>query len=421
MPRSTSGWTKPERRTTRTRRPRAGKSPTRLRTGFLSMRPTLLSSRAPRRLPYRTRSFRTGWTGSSGSSRPNAWPAGSTRWRLTRRCRRLLTTAAAPTVAWIATTAARPMSGPSRWSRSGTAVRSSSAPHSRGGQPETSSAPASCPAPSTARTRSPPETSPSGERPRPELRRDAHPAQLRRFDRPRDRPGFLRLLDEFADVGERGGAPFRQRDRHLGGGEAVLQHARAGKIVGESQQHIAVLRIDLRLALLDQVERGRLVIGLHDLSPLQLALQVERRGSAARRGDIDTGSVSLGHAPDRRARRDEVGEIDDDVWGREVEHAASRRIEGDHRDVPFAGLRVLDELRDRGVLDDPRGNARARRERASHRHRRSGHLPARLVARAENRVAGEDGDAQRSRRGKLESHPGHGRRGRARATRSEER
>jgi len=36
-----------------------------------------------------------------------------------------------------------------------------------------------------------------------------------------------------------------------------------------------------------------------------------------------------------------------------------------HRDVPFAGLRVVDELRDRGVLDDLRGNARARRKRQS--------------------------------------------------------
>src|SRR6267154_5476677 len=322
MPRSTSGWTKPERRTTRTRRPRAGKSPTRLRTGFPSTRPTRLSSRAPRRLPYRTRLFRTGWTASSGNSRPNAWRAGSTRRQHMRRCRRPLTTAAAPTGAWIATTAARPMSGPSRWSRSGTAVRSSFEPHSRGGPPETSSAPASCPALSTARTRSPPETSPSGERPRPRLRCDAHSAQLRRFDRPRDRPGFFRLLDEFADIGERRGAPFRQRDRHLRGGEAVLQHARAGKILREPQQHVAVLRVDLRLAFLDQVERGRLVVRLHDLSLLQFALQIERRGSAARRGDVHAGAVGLGHAPDRGARRHEESEIDDDMRRREVERAA---------------------------------------------------------------------------------------------------
>src|SRR5258706_492714 len=355
MPRSTSGWTKPARRTTPTTHPRTGRSPIRSRTEFRSMRPTPPSSRAPQRPPDRTRSFRTGWTGSSGSSGPTAWPAGSTRWRLTRRCRRLLTTAAAPTGAWIATTAARPMSGPSRWSRSGTAVRSWSAPRSRDGPPETSPAPASCPVPSTARTRSPQETSPSGE-----LGRDAHAAQLRRFDRPRDRPGFFRLLDEFADVGERRRAPFRQRDRHFRGREAVLQHARAGKIVRESQQHVAVLRIDLRLAFPDQVERGRLVLRLHDLSLLQFALQVERGRRAARRGDVHPGAVGLGDATDRRSRRHEESEIDDDMRRREVHDAAPRRIEGDHRDVPFAGLRVLDELRDRGVLDDLRGNARAR-------------------------------------------------------------
>src|SRR5882672_5132261 len=356
MPRFTNGWTRPARRTTPTTRPRAGRSPIRSRTEFRSMRPTLLSSRAPRRPPDRTRSFRTGWTASSGSSRPNASPAGSTRWRLTRRCRRLLTTAAAPTGAWIATTAARPMSGPSRWSRSDTAVRSWSAPRSRGGPPETSPAPASCPAPSTARTRSPQETSPSGE-----LGRDAHAAQLRRFDRPRDRSGFLRLLDEFADVGERRRAPFRQRDRHFRGREAVLQHARAGKIVRESQQHVAVLRIDLRLAFLDQVERGRQGAGLR-AEPLHAAGARRQSSRRARAGGPLLGRRDVARAAERApggARlcqriRPAVEEIRNGLAGdRNGEAARRERRALAHRKVKFPAVIAFGPLKVPGTMPGP--------------------------------------------------------------------
>src|SRR6266852_4113720 len=178
MPKSTSGWTKAARRTTPTRRPQAGGRSARWRTGFPSIRPTLLSSRAQRRLPDRIRPFRTGWTGWSGSCTPSGWPGNKTS--LPRSHRRRMS-AALRSGAWIATVTAEPcpMPGRSWWSRSGTDVPSSSARRSRGSARETSWAPESCPAPSTARTPSPPETSPFAERPRgTAARRASRPAVL---------------------------------------------------------------------------------------------------------------------------------------------------------------------------------------------------------------------------------------------------
>ncbi|TMH52391.1 MAG: hypothetical protein E6H50_00830 [Betaproteobacteria bacterium] len=124
------------------------------------MRPTLLSARALRRLRNRIRSFRTEWTGWSGSCTPSDWPGNNTSWPLSHR---RPMSAAVLNGAWIATVTAKPcrMPGLSWWSRSGTDVPSSSAPRSRDSARETSWATASCPGPSTARTPPPPEISPS--------------------------------------------------------------------------------------------------------------------------------------------------------------------------------------------------------------------------------------------------------------------
>src|SRR6266699_3553226 len=179
MPRSTSGWTKPAKRTTPIRRPRARRRSTPWPTEFRYIRPTLLSSRAPRRLPDRIRCSRTEWTGWSGNCMPSGWPGNNKS--LPPSHRRPMS-AAFRSGAWIATVTAEPCRtpGPSRWSRSGTAVPSASAPHSRDWPPGTSRARGSCPGPSTARTRSPPETSPSAERipGRTAARRASRPAVL---------------------------------------------------------------------------------------------------------------------------------------------------------------------------------------------------------------------------------------------------
>src|SRR5256886_3254884 len=183
--------------------------------------------------------------------------------------------------------------------------------------------------------------------------------------------------------------------------QPVVEDARAGQPIRQSEEHEAILRVRVGLPLADQLEGGGLAVRGRELGVLERALEHEGGGRAARSRHAHSGPVGLGDAGDRRAGTNEVGDVDDDVGRRIVDHRSPRRIDGENRDIPGAGLCIVHQAGDRRVLDGRETHARVGGQCPAEHERRPRELAGLAVLAGDDGIAGEEGGAELTPRRQL--------------------
>src|SRR6266704_2855714 len=138
-------------------------------------------------------------------------------------------------------------------------------------------------------------------RPLPGGRCGLHAAQAGRVDGALDEARAPGLCHPRGDVGERGGTALGKRERELHDVQPVVEDARAGQPIRQSEEHEAILRVRVGLPLADQLEGGGLAVRGRELGVLERALEHEGGGRAASMARTATSQAPVFASSIRRA------------------------------------------------------------------------------------------------------------------------
>jgi hypothetical protein len=180
--------------------------------------------------------------------------------------------------------------------------------------------------------------------------RDAASARL--LDRSCNQPGGLRVLDDAPKVLQAGVAAFGNADGLLHSHEPPVEYARAGQLLGESDQRLPQSRERVHLAFDEQIEGRVGARHAHQLGVFQTPGEEQLVVRPGRRGDAHALTVNVRHRAQRRPGRHQIGRFDLQVGRGEADLALARRFGPEECDIPRACLRRVDHGPDALVGDD---------------------------------------------------------------------